>query len=129
MSYMRKFVQFGLLATLVLAINVFCLVKCLHERHPMLHHTGAHNMQSQRGTSRNRLSATGQSTQGDHADAKFAPKLKPTVDLSAHLALPSQSLQRFAPQFVSAPLAERPVLSLGSAARAPGAPRGPPSNS
>lgn len=129
MSHTRKFVQFGLLATLMLAINVFCVAKCLHERHPMLHHTGAHNTQSQRGTSRGRLSATGHAAAGDHADAKFAPKLKPTVELSAHVALPSQAMRIFVPQFVDAPLAEQPVLSLGSAARAPGAPRGPPSNS
>lgn len=131
MLHVRKLAHFGLLAVLAFAINVSCLAKCLHERHPMLHHTGAHNTMphSQRGTSRSRISLAGQTIAGDHADAKLTPKLKPIVDLSTHLALPSQALALFTPQFVSAPLAGQPVLSLGSAARAPGAPRGPPSNS
>lgn len=127
---MRKLGQLGLLTALVVVLNVFCLLKCAHSSHPAAHHTSHNTLphSQQRGSSRSRLSATGQAS-SDHAEVSVAPKLKPIVDLSAHLALPSNALELFTPTFVSAPLAEQPVLSLGSAARAPGAPRGPPSNS
>lgn len=129
MLHMRKIAQFGLLATLMFAVNVFVLAKCLHERHPMVDHHSHHSLphSQQRGTSRSRISATDQACAGNHLERSVAPKLKPIVELSAHLALPSRALELFVPQFVAAPLAEQPVLSLGSAARAPGAPRGPPS--
>lgn len=129
MLHMRKVVQFGLLATLMLAVNVFCLVKCLHERHPAVHQHSHNSLphSTQRGPSRSRVSATDKACAGNHVERSIVSRLKPLMEQSVVAALPSQALRLFAPHTVPAPLADQPVLSLGSAARAPGAPRGPPS--
>jgi hypothetical protein len=130
MNQLRKFGRVGLLTAMVFILNACILLKGAHPRHALtgpVNHTSLPHHQ-QRGPSRSRFGAAHYTAASDHASSSVAPRSKPVFELTGgFFALPSLNLFHFAPEFVPAPMAQENVLARGSAARAPGAPRGPPS--
>lgn len=125
-----RFQQLGrtlLLSALVLGLNVLGVLAITHARHP--HHARA-NVAHGHGNSLRRLSreqAGADDEQPDSPDIAVSHASRQQHwPHSASAALHAQLFDLFAYGFVESPKQAITVIATGSAPRAPGAPRGPP---
>jgi hypothetical protein len=118
-----------LLSALVLGLNALGLLALTHARHPShmrANVTHGHHAPSRRASRGGNGGGSSLQASVDHTDSHVAPRSKPMHDVSHSLAFVAITARMFAPEFVSAPLAEVSEVARGSAPRAPGDARGPP---
>lgn len=132
MRLRRQLGRHLLLTTLVLGLGLLGLLRHHHAAHPATrialdHHPLPVHSHSQRSSGAGRRSGNGTVSMGDHASPVNVAHLGggDSPQVVALVALPSSSL-RFGKPAPQAFPRERNVLAQGSAARAPGSPRGPP---
>ncbi|HVG27073.1 MAG TPA: hypothetical protein VM865_05675 [Acidobacteriaceae bacterium] len=116
-----------MITALIVAVSVLCGLRQTHRAHAV--HASQHppTMPHSHGRNSSRAGRSGNSViTSDHVDSGVHRDFSAGAGPQTLAMLPSTSAMMFAERTIALPMADENVLALGSAPRAPGAPRGPP---